>query len=77
MEQEGVGALAHQFVDVLRITVRYPESRWPSRLRFATGEQRGTVSTRQNAGTNVQTTGSYLFHGHRPRLAGQCGWAVF
>ena len=70
MEQEGVGALAHQFVDVLRIACG-TQSRGNQRLRFATGEQCGTMSTRQYAGTNVQTTDHVFFAAIDTRLACQ------
>ena len=70
MEQEAVSALAHQFVDDLCVTCS-TQGRGYQRLRFATGEQRGTVSTWQNASTHIQTTDHVFFAAIDTRLACQ------
>ena len=70
MEQEVVSTLAHQLVEVLRITGG-AQGRGNQRLSFATGEQRGTVGTRQNASTHVQTTDHVFFTAINTRLACQ------
>ncbi|MNB93696.1 hypothetical protein D3C75_408330 [compost metagenome] len=70
VEQEAVSAIAHQFVDVLRVTCS-TQSRGNQRLSFATGEQCRTVSTWQNASTHIQTTDHVFFTAIDTRLACQ------
>jgi len=70
VEQEAVSAFAHQFIKNLRVTSG-TQRRRDQRLRFATSEQRGTVSTRQHASTHVQATDHVFFTAINTRLAGQ------
>ena len=60
MEQEGIGTFAHQFIKNLRVTSSTQRC-GNQRLRFTTGEQRRTVSTRQHASTHIQTTDHIFF----------------
>ncbi|CCK04988.1 Spidroin 1 [Cronobacter sakazakii 701] len=70
VEQEAVSTLAHQFVDVLRVAFS-TERRGNQRLRFTTGEERGTVSTRQYASAHVQATDHVFFATIDTRFASQ------
>ncbi|VFS60557.1 Uncharacterised protein [Kluyvera cryocrescens] len=70
VEQEVVSTLAHQFVEVLCITGG-AQGRGNQRLSFATGEQCGTMGTRQYASTHVQTTDHVFFAAIDTRLACQ------
>ncbi|BAK13688.1 hypothetical protein PAJ_3609 [Pantoea ananatis AJ13355] len=60
VEQEAVGAFAHQLIQVLRIAGG-AQRRGHQRLCFTTGEQCGTVCTWQNARAHVQTTDHVFF----------------
>ncbi|CNV33065.1 Uncharacterised protein [Salmonella enterica subsp. enterica serovar Bovismorbificans] len=70
VEQEAVSTLAHQFIKHLRVTGS-TQSRGNQRLRFTTGKQSGTVSTRQYASAHVQTTDHVFFTAINTRLACQ------
>ncbi|MNZ73496.1 hypothetical protein D3C78_919070 [compost metagenome] len=70
MEQEAVGLLAHQLIQVLRITCG-TQSCSNQSLSFTTGEQCGTVGTRQYAGAHVQATDHVFFTAVDTRLATQ------
>ena len=70
MEQEGVSDFTHYLIQSLCITGS-TQSCCYQRLSFTTGEQRRTVSTRQNTGADIQCTNHVFFTAVDTRLAVQ------